>query len=136
MKKRLRKKYHLGEYQELCFDVCYRYKGDVFSEEEDAFWNEFISDCIVGNGLNCGGSVSMDGTCEYAAYSVDKSQQIENQLAAVQAWLAAREDVELVRCGEYRDLWYDFPVSMTAEMKKLPLSYYVALVRARRLMDC
>ncbi len=135
MNKRLRKKYHLGEFQELCFEVSYRYKGDIFSEEEEAFWNAFIEECIEGNGLNCGGVMLLDGSCCYTAHSVDKSQAIEQQCEAVEAWLASRPEIEDVCCGNYRDLWYDYPLTMADEMKKLPPQYYVALVRARRLQQ-
>lgn len=128
MKKRLRKKYHLHEYQELCFDINFKYKGITLSPEGDLFWDEFILECIEGNGLNCCGGMADDGWA-FTAHSVDKSKSIENQREAVRSWLESRPDVEQVSCGDFKDAWYDFPVSMNEEMRKKPLLYYVQAVR-------
>lgn len=128
MKKRLRKKYHLREFQELCFDINFRYMGKTDSPEGDLFWDDFILNCIEANGLNCGGGAS-NHIWEMVAHSVDKSQSIENQREAVRAWLESHSDVEEVSCGEFRDAWYDFPIIMNEEMKKRPLQYFVQEVR-------
>ena len=128
MKKRLRKKYHLREFQELCFDINFRYMGKTDSPEGDQFWEEFIIQCIEGKGLNCSGSMSDDGW-NFTAHSVDKSQTIKAQLEAVRKWLEDRSDVEDVRCGNFTDLWYDFPICVNEEMKKRPLQYFVQGVR-------
>lgn len=106
MKKRLRKKYHLGEFQELCFDIHFQYLGKTFSSEGDSFWQKFILECIEGNGLNCGGSTSDDGW-HFTAHSVDKTKNIEAQRESVKQWLAAHADVTLVNCGDFKDAWYD-----------------------------
>lgn len=128
MKKRLRKKYHLREFQEFCFDINFQYMGKTDSPEGDLFWEEFILQCIEGNGLNCGGGMSDEGW-DFTAHSVDKNQAIEAQLEAVRKWLEARSDVQQVSCGNFRDLWYDFPIGMNEEMNKKPLQYFVQEVR-------
>ena len=65
------------------------------------------------------------------AHSVDKSQSLEKQRESVRIWLESRSDVEEVSCGEFRDAWYDFPISMNEEMRKKPLQYFVQAVRKR-----
>ena len=130
MKKRLRKKYHLREFQEPYFSIRFKYTGAPYPVEEDLFWNDFILNCIEANGLNCCGGAS-DHIWEMGAHSVDKSQSIEDQRDAVRAWLESRNDVEEVSCGEFRDAWYDFPISLNDEMRKKPLQYFVQVVRNR-----
>lgn len=106
MKKRLRKKYHLGEFQELCFEIRFQFKGKTMSQEGDLFWLEFITACIEGNGLHCGGAMSDEGW-HFTAHSVDKKLAIEEQRAAVMKWLEARSDVAQASCGSFKDAWYD-----------------------------
>lgn len=107
MKKRLRKKYHLREFQELCFDINFKHKGITLSPEGDLFWEVFIMECIEGNGLlSCG--ISSDEGWDFTAHSVDKSKSLEGQRDAVRKWLEARSDVEQVSCGDFKDAWYDY----------------------------
>lgn len=108
MKKRLRKKYHLGEFKVHCFDFTFKYKGELFSPEEEQFYDDFIMNCIEGNGLNCGGGSSADGTWEFTAHTVDKTRSIEAQREAVKQWLEAREDVQFESYSELKDAWYDY----------------------------
>ena len=130
MKKRLRKKYHLREFQEPYFSIRFKYTGAPYPVEEDVFWDDFILNCIEANGLNCCGGAS-NHIWEMGAHSVDKSQSIEDQREAVRTWLESRSDVEEVSCGEFRDVWYDFPISLNDEMRKKPLQYFVQVVRNR-----
>lgn len=107
-KKRLRKKYHLGEFKVHCFDFSFHYNGAPFSPEEDKFYDAFILDCIEGNGLNCGGGSSPDGLWEFTAHSVDKSKRIEDQREDVKRWLEARDDVQFHGYSELKDAYYDY----------------------------
>ncbi|MBR5213676.1 MAG: DUF469 family protein [Akkermansia sp.] len=128
MKKRLRKKYHLKEFQELCFEIHFLYRGVTNSREENLFWEEFIMECIEKNGLNCGGCISAE-SWDFTAHSVDKSKTIDYQIGAVKKWLDARCDVEDANCGNLKDLWYGTSISMNDEMQKKPLQYFVQFVR-------
>lgn len=105
MKKRLRKKYRVGEFRELCFKFTFDYKGDVESPECEQFLHAFISDCIEANGLNCEGNMTDEG-CNICAFAEDPTQTNETQRQAVKSWLEGREDAELKAMGELADLWY------------------------------
>jgi len=91
-----------------CFDFTFKYQGELFSPEEEQFYDDFIMNCIEGNGLNCGGGSSADGTWEFTAHSVDKTRSIEAQREAVKQWLEAREDVQFESYSELKDAWYDY----------------------------
>jgi uncharacterized protein YggL (DUF469 family) len=55
MKKRIRKKHHLGEFQELGFEISFDLGvSDDQAEEEDAFF-QFLEHAIEANGLYFGG---------------------------------------------------------------------------------
>ena len=45
MKRRLRKKYRVGEFRELCFEFTFDYKGDIESPECEQFLHSFVDDC-------------------------------------------------------------------------------------------
>ena len=60
MKKRLRKKYRVGEFRELCFEFTFDYKGDVESPECEAFLRQFVDECIDANGLETNGLLTYD----------------------------------------------------------------------------
>ncbi len=105
MKKRLRKKYRVGEFRELCFHFSFAYKGDVMADACREFLNALIEDCIEANGLDCSGNISDDG-CQMTAMATDPTQTSAAQLEAVKAWLSAREDVEVTSFSGLEDAWY------------------------------
>lgn len=107
MKKRLRKKYRVGEFRELCFEFTFDYKGDVESPECEAFLRLFVDDCIEANNLECNGLLTEEG-CSLVAYDTDPTQTTEAQRVAVKTWLEAREDIEIKSFGELVDAWYNF----------------------------
>ena len=107
MKKRLRKKYRVGEFKELCFEFSFEYKGDVAAAECEQFLHALVEDCIEANGLNCEGNMTDEG-CNITARAEDATQTSDAQRLAVKAWLEAREDVELKSFGELVDAWYNF----------------------------
>ncbi len=107
MKKRLRKKYRVGEFRELCFEFAFDYKGDVESPECEKFLHAFVSECIEANGLNCEGNLTDNG-CNITARAEDATQTNETQRQAVKTWLENRDDVEIKFFGDLVDAWYDF----------------------------
>lgn len=121
MKIRLRKKYHLRKFQELCFGSCFRFKGTPLSPEEDLFRDDFIANCIEANGLKCCGG-SFEGSWDFFTQSTDgKNAKIEELREAVRNWLEARDDVGQASCGEF--------ASMNGKMGKKPLQHYVQKVQ-------
>lgn len=107
MKKRLRKKYRVGEFRELCFEFTFDYKGDVESPECEAFLRQFVDECIDANGLETNGLLTEQG-CSLVAYAADPTQTTEAQRQAVKSWLEAREEIEIKSFGELVDAWYNF----------------------------
>lgn len=107
MKKRLRKKYRVGEFRELCFEFTFDYKGNIESTECEQFLHSFVNDCIEANGLNCEGNMTDEG-CNITARAEDATQTNEAQRQAVKAWLEAREDVEVKSFSELVDAWYNY----------------------------
>ncbi len=105
MKKRLRKKYRVGEFRELCFHFSFDYKGDVEAAECEQFLHAFVEDCIEANGLNCEGSITEDA-CNITAKAENPKLTSEEQRLAVKSWLEAREDVVIRSFGELEDAWY------------------------------
>lgn len=105
MNKRLRKKYRVGEFRELCFEVTFEYKGDVASDACGAFLDTFLTECIEANGMDCGGCVTEEG-CNFVVTAVDPKTTAESHRAIVKAWLEGREDVSIKTFGELEDAWY------------------------------
>ncbi len=105
MKKRLRKKYRVGEFRELCFHFSFDYKGDVEAPECEQFLHALIEDCIEANGLNCEGNITEDG-CNITAKAEDAKLTSEAQRLAVKSWLEAREEVVVHSFSELEDFWY------------------------------
>lgn len=105
MKKRLRKKYRVGEFRELCFEFTFDYKGDVESPECEQFLHAFVTECIEANGLNCEGNLTDEG-CNIIARAENPTQTSQAQRDAVKAWLEARQDVEVKAFSELTDSWY------------------------------
>ncbi len=105
MKKRLRKKYRVGEFRELCFHFSFDYKGEVEAPECEQFLHAFVEDCIEANGLNCDGSITEEG-CNITAKAENPRLTNEGQRQAVKNWLEAREDVVIHSFGELEDAWY------------------------------
>lgn len=110
MKKRLRKKYRVGEFRELCFEFVFEYKGDVDSAECEQFLQNFVEQCIDANNLDCEGLLSPqdDSTIvgSIVARGVDPTKTNNEQREAVKAWLEAQEDLEIKAFGELVDAWY------------------------------
>jgi uncharacterized protein YggL (DUF469 family) len=102
MKKRLRKKKHLGEFVEWGVPVVIvRKQRDDF----DRFLDDFIQQAIEGNGCYFGGGGKEDrleGVIELGK-TCDGPQE---RLKEIMSWLEAREDVRNYVIGKVVDLWH------------------------------
>lgn len=102
MKKRLRKKKHLGEFTEWGRQlVITRNRKDGFDEFLDAF----IEDAIEANGCYCGGGGKED-KLDVVVELGRRADDPDARLNRITAWLDARPDVENWRLGEEFDIWY------------------------------
>jgi len=101
MKKRLRKKKHLKEFQELVCKVSIKLKPLT---DFDTFLDDFIENGIEGNGLYFGGSgkdLELDGFVELGRRQVFKQKQ-----DLVSEWLKNHKDIESFSLKEPVDAWY------------------------------
>ena len=106
LKRRLRKKHHLGEFQEFGFEIFANLKIKASGLEFDNFCNDFI-DMIEENKLEFGGGGRYDAW-EGFVCSGDKfaSPSIEDR-EKVKRWLENRKEVGSCKVGEFIDAWND-----------------------------
>jgi hypothetical protein len=101
MNKRLRKKKHLGEFKELCFELSF--KLNVESDSiKDRFMDEFIS-LIEDNNLICCGGYSKDFSFCIAK---NKGSCNEDHQQIILNWLNNKSIVTNIIVGKLVDAWY------------------------------
>lgn len=104
--RRLRKKLHLDEFQELGFDIETELKSTLDDNAEEALLIAFVEGVIEPRGLIYGGSLACGYVCKAGGGSAT-----EEDRAAVRDWLQARAEFASVTVHELSDAWY---ASMTA----------------------
>ena len=103
MKRRLRKKKHLGEFAEWGRQlVITRNRKDEFDE----FLDTFIEEAIEASGCYCGGGGKED-KLDVVVELGRRSDDPDARLDRIKAWLKARPDVENWRVGEEFDIWHE-----------------------------
>jgi hypothetical protein len=105
VKKRLRKKLHVGEFQELGFEVRFQVADSLSHDAFDAMVDAFISQAIEAPGLLCGGGGKNP---EFSVFVTRRGRGsvTEEHRHAIERWLAARPEVNAVRIGPLVDAWY------------------------------
>ena len=104
--RRLRKKLHLNEFQELGFDIETALKESLIGDAEEALLIAFVEGVIEPRGLIYGGGP----TCGYICKAGGGSATDEDR-AAVRDWLQARSEFASVTVHDLSDAWY---ASLTA----------------------
>lgn len=103
MKKRLRKKKHLGEFAEWGRQIVItRNRNNEFDEFLDAF----IEEAIEANGCYCGGG----GKEDKLDVVVELGRRVSDpdaKLREITAWLDGRTDVQDYKIGDLFDIWHD-----------------------------
>lgn len=104
MNKRIRKKHRIGEFQELGFELAFRFAETMDPATADAVIEQFLAEAIAANDLAFFGSGlhSVDGT----AISALRGSVSPAQRDTVDAWLAARSEVESHTVGPLSDAWH------------------------------
>jgi uncharacterized protein YggL (DUF469 family) len=105
MKKRLRKKYRIGEFQELCFEISCEFNAPCDSAEYVHFCDHFIQEAIEANGLVCSGLLAP--SVNLSAYINGRGKTTEAQREAVLAWLEKTEGAANIKVSELHDAWYN-----------------------------
>lgn len=102
MKRRLRKKFRLGEFLELGFEVAFQLDSSDGDPRLNTFWDEFIG-YVEARGLYCAGASGRDW--DVVVYRGNRRAASEEDRADVAQWLSACSDVGNIRIGRLFDLW-------------------------------
>lgn len=105
LKRRLRKKHHSGEFQELGFEISARFSPEFSEVNLDKFIDDFIDE-IEKNKLSCGGG---GDTEKYEGFvtSQDKyASPSERKAKIIKKWLSNRLEDKNLKVGELRDAWH------------------------------
>ena len=105
MKKRLRKKLHMGEFQELGFEVRFHVADNLSHEAFDTVVDAFISQAIEAQGLLCGGG-GKNPEWNVFVTREGRGSVTEEHCQAIERWLAARPEVKAVQLDPLVDAWY------------------------------
>ena len=106
LKRKLRKKFHLGEFQQFEFEVLVNFKKRTGEIQFKKFYTEFI-DKIENNNLQFGGGGDtktvqgfVSSEKRFASPSADEKEKFS-------VWLENRREVEDCKVGELKDAWND-----------------------------
>jgi len=105
VQKRLRKKLHVGEFQELGFEVRFRVADNLSPDAFDAVVDAFISQAIEAHALACGGGGQPPEWSVFVTRE-GRGSASEGHRQAVATWLVARPEVNTVQIGPLVDAWY------------------------------
>lgn len=103
IRKRLRKKRHIGEFQELGFDLSFRLSEHLGQVALDDFCDQFLANAIEARGLLCGGG----GGQRWDLFVTRARSSVSDQdREAVAGWLSESPYVNDVQVGPLIDAWY------------------------------
>lgn len=107
MRKRLRKKRHLSEFQELGFELTFRIQGSEDVEQETDLLFEFLEGAIEANGMYFGG-VGKECRWSGVVHSLNRrgTPMTEDRRKLVISWLRASNDFEFLEASDLFDVWY------------------------------
>ncbi len=101
MRKRLRKKLQVGEFQVLGFLVSVVMRGEVSDEQFDDWWGRFIQEAIEANGLICGGGGCPD--CYVVFVHPVRGTATEGCRAKLRNWCLQDPLIDRFAIGELLD---------------------------------
>lgn len=102
--RRLRKKMHLGEFQELGFSVSWTFAAGTSEADIDATLDAFVDEVIEPNGLAYDGSGYLQWEGLICLQKTGKCT--DEQRKQVREWLEARQ-LSDVKVTELFDVWWD-----------------------------
>ncbi|MFD1803734.1 YggL family protein [Mixta tenebrionis] len=102
--RRLRKKLHIDEFQELGFSVAWNFPQGTSPEEIDATVDALINEVVEPNGLAFDGSGYLQWEGLICLQKIGKCTDEHREL--VRQWLEARR-MESVTVTELFDVWWD-----------------------------
>ena len=106
LKRRLRKKNHLGEFQELGFEISVNFKKNTDETEFDKFLSEFIDE-IENKDWQFGGGGNSKTWQGFVASERKFASPANEDKEKIKIWLENRSEVERCKVGEFLDAWND-----------------------------
>ena len=107
MKKRLRKKFHLGEFREFGFNVSIQFVENFRDDDFDRFLDAFILEAIEGNELACGGGGRKTDCSFFVVSDKSRGSVTEEHRKLVHKWLENNSMVRHFNTGPLVDAWND-----------------------------
>ena len=99
--RRLRKKLHLDEFQQLGFEISITLKPNLGIDDLDSFLDKFILDVVERNELVFGGGSECGFISTWKRGSVSEAHR-----TIVENWLRQQQEVASVVTGPLVDAWY------------------------------
>ncbi len=106
LKKRLRKKFHLSEFQEFGFEVLINFKKGMDEVQFDKFWHGFIGE-IEHHGLVCGGGGDYNTWQVFVTSERKFASPTISDKESIRSWLENYSEVENYEVGDLLDAWND-----------------------------
>jgi uncharacterized protein YggL (DUF469 family) len=105
MKKRLRKKKHLGEFKELGFEVRGDLRPGLSGNDIEAFVDRLI-DVVEARSLAFGGGAGRDDKLDGFVSRAGRGSATEEDRAALAAFLDGAAEIARHEVGALRDAWH------------------------------
>lgn len=105
MRKRLRKKKRVGEFQELCFELRAELRSDLNSAELGAFVDRLI-DVVEARNLSFGGGAGQNHLLQGVVTRDGRGSTTEDDRSALSAFLEADGIVLRHDVGALQDAWH------------------------------
>jgi uncharacterized protein YggL (DUF469 family) len=106
LKRRLRKKFHIGEFQELGFEIFVKFKSELSELTFDAFLDDFIGE-IEKNKLLFGGGSDVNTLEGFVTASQKYQSPTDLQIGNIKNWLKTRTEISEGEVGKLKDAWYN-----------------------------
>ena len=106
LKRRLRKKLRVGEFQELCFEVSFKFNRNLNEAEFDEFLDKFIDE-IERNKLLMSGSGKENTWTSYVSSEKNHHSPTDEQRENIKIWLENCSEIAESEVGNFIDAWYD-----------------------------
>jgi uncharacterized protein YggL (DUF469 family) len=107
MRKRLRKKLHRGEFQELGVRLRFEFLPDLSLDDRNKLVLDFIHEAIEQNGLQFGGGGSTNIWEGFATLDAPRGSVTEAHREKMIQWFRANPKVREYEVGPLVDAWHE-----------------------------
>jgi uncharacterized protein YggL (DUF469 family) len=106
MRKRLRKKKRIGEFQEFGFKAGFRFSRQLSQRARNDLLDRFIKYAIEENGLQYGGGGDGNEWNGFVALNKSRGSTQERHRQAVEKWFIHEAEVKEYYLTDMIDAWY------------------------------